>query len=311
MKNMAMAIAIATGLSFTACKSDKDEITIDKDVINTPFKQGTIDMGMFMGDIDIAATIDAIDFSRDDAKQQFEEYVNSLPPDENLFTRISELQNNNPLAALGALLSISKATYYIKDQAVMGEITGFGWSMDHFHDRGNDLAKMYLTTLVQTDEIPDEDRQIYATYKPSENEGAGNRNSLDLDLYDRVTSSTKVNVEGYLCDVATYQMKTQTGGDIENPVNKIVVYTSPLFDKTINFTHPYYLPESGGILRLDIYLEDSNTPTLVMRPVSINEEVLSNDDLSVRTSTPVYDINDLNLGLKSFGILLSGWGVLQ
>ena len=306
------SLVIILPVFFMSCNNDKDDAQPNEAVITEQFKEGIIEMGMFSGEIDFGEFIDQLDFSRADIKQQFTNLISSLPANKNPLTVIQNLQANNPLAALGATLSISKCDYIIKDQVVLGKATGFGWEMDHYHNRQSNIANMYLETLVQTNQIAEGDKKLYASYVPSQDLGAGNRSELDLNNYERKIQSKKVNVSGYECDVVVYEIKNQDGGEgsIQNPLNKLVVYTSPLFDKTINFTHPYYLPEEGGILRIDIYLENKNTPTITMKPISINARQIADTELVARTATPEHSTTDMNFGFKSLAIILSGWGVL-
>ena len=290
----------------------KENLNPDETVIKEAFKEGTVEMGMFSGEIDFGKFIDQLDFTKSDVKIQFTSLVNSLPANENPLSLIQQLQTSNPLSALAATLSISKCTYIIKDQTVLGKAKGLGWNMDHLHNEQSDIAKMYLETVITGNQIAEADKKLYTSYIPSKDLGAGSRNELDLDNFIRKKQTKKVNVSGYECDVIIYEQKSQPSNDqdITNPLNKLVVYTSPLFDKTINFTHPYYLPEQGGILRIDIYLEEKNTPTIVMKPVSINPRTVSDNELITRTASPQYEITDMNFGFKSLSIILSGWGVL-
>lgn len=312
-KILSASLIIVLSLVCMSCKSDKDDAKPNEPVITEQFKEGIIEMGMFSGDIDFGEFIDQLDFSRADIKQQFINLTSSLPPNKNPLTLIENLQNSNPLAALGAILSISKCDYIIKNQVVLGKATGFGWQMDHYHNRQSDMANMYLETLVQTNQIAEEDKKLFARYTPSQDLGAGSRSELDLNNYERRIESKKINVSGYECDVVVYEIKNQGGGegDIQNPLNKLVVYTSSLFDKTINFTHPYYLPEEGGILRLDIYLEKKNTPTITMKPTSIKSRSVTDSELFTRIASPEYSISDVNFGFKSLSIIMSGGECLQ
>jgi hypothetical protein len=311
-KKLIVLFVITLAVSLSSCSSDKNDAEPNEPVITDQFKEGVIEMGMFSGDIDFGTFIDQLDFSRADIKDQFTNLTNSLPSSKNPLTLIQNLQASNPIAALGATLSISKCTYVIKDQVVLGKATGFGWQMDHYHNRKSDAANMYLETLVQTDQIAEQDKKLYASYVPSQDLSAGNRSEMELSNYERKIQKEKVNVSGYECDVIVYEMKNQDGDEsgIQNPLNKLVVYTSSLFDKTINFTHPYYLPEDGGILRLDIYLEEKNTPTITMKPTSINARAVANSELVARTASPEYSTTDVSFGFRSLAIILSGWGVL-
>src|SRR5690606_24159996 len=136
------------------------------------------------------------------------------------------------------------------------------------HDVKNDEGKFFLRTLVQTDEIPPEDRELSFHYVPSADLGVGSGGAIDVLMYDREVAAEKAVVAGYSCQVSTYTIQSQhiPEPDPENPLPptpicyKLVVYTSDAFNKTINFTHPFYLPEDAGILKLEIFYDNGDEP---------------------------------------------------
>lgn len=296
-----------------SCGSSDNKTPLDEsnpEVLNKPFKEGVVEMGIFSNDIDLGKLIGKIDFSKPDVKQQFKELVRNDQESKAIFDLIQSVGKQNPLAALAMTLNIAECTYYIKNDVVLGYVRGFGWTMDNFHNKGDDRGSLYMETLVQTNQIANQDKKIYSSYKPSENTGAGAVNDIDFNLYNREVQSAKQNVSGYECDVIVYTSKNTNLNTIAQ-LNKLVVYTSSLFNNTINFTHPYYLNENGGILRLDIYLVDNNTPTLVMKPKLIKEQTVTTKDLTSRIATPIYTSTDVNWAFKSLAIMMSGWGVLE
>lgn len=318
MNKISTAFILTVFFLFSCSSSDKGKPLGDSSsssssspkLVNKPFKQGVINMGIFNNDVDLGKFIEKINFSKPDVKQQFEKLLKNDQESKAIFELIQNAGNQNPLAALAMTLNIAECTYNIKNDVVLGKVRGFGWTMDNFHNKGEDQASLYIETLVQTNQIPDQDKKIYSLYQPSKKIGAGAINNVDFNLYKREIQATKQNVSGYDCDVIVYTPKNIA---TKTPVklNKLVVYTSPLFDNTINFAHPYYLEEKSGILRLDIYLIDNTTPTLVMKPKSIREQTLTSQDLISRTSTPVYAATDVSWAFKSLTIMMSGWGVLK
>lgn len=309
------------GLSLTSCSKGGDGIPDTEDngeVVTDVFAEGVIEMGMYSHDVDLGYFIDKIDFSRDDVREQVEELIENTPSDQNIFTLIEELSERNPFVALSLMMNAVTSTYYVKDDVVFGAARGFGYEYDNFHDRRNDEGKIFIRTLVQTDEIPEEDRALSLTYVPSVDLGIGEH--IEHDLYDRRVESRKENVNGYLCEVSTYTLKpgyAPPAADPENPVpttptvRKLLVYTSKLFNPTINFTHPFYLPEEGGILRLEVFYENTDEPTFVMSPKEIIPRPVTGDELQIRVKEPVYTINDTSLAWKLFSIFFSGWGALE
>lgn len=48
-----------------------------------------------------------------------------------------------------------------------------------------------------------------------------------------------------------------------------------------------------------------------MKPKEIKEIKLTANDLTSRTTVPVYTHEDINWGFKALAIMMSGWGMLE
>lgn len=282
---------------------------INPDVVHEKFNEGIIEMGMYSNNIDLGHLINKIDFSKNDVNKQFADLIKSDAKSQAIFERIESLSKQNALAGLAITLNLAECTYLIKNEAVLGKVRGFGWTMDNFHNRKNDEGSLYLETLVQNEQFGSHDKKVYSRYKPSAQKGAAAVNAIDFTLFNREVQLKKQNVSGYECDVIVYTPKET---DSEDPqLKKLVVYSSTLFDNTINFAHPYYLDEVGGILRLDVYLTDMETASLVMKPKSIQQKAVNAVDLVSKTALPVYTELNTDWAVKSLGIMMSGWGMLN
>lgn len=315
MKKTALYLWLSMAFFTAACSLDKqDDIDDIGNITDIPFTEGIVEMGMYSHGIDIGHYIKQIDFSRDDAKEQMEALMAEAEPEENLLVHFQKLSEQNPLAGLVLMFNTIISDYHIKGDVVLGKSRGFGYIYDHLHNKQQDVGKIYMKTLVSTEEIPEADRQLYVEYSPSEQEATSPNTSFDADLFDRHVLAEKENILGYACNVSVYTVKAGYGApDPDNPlsfpmIQKLVVYTSPLFSNTINFTHPFYMPEEGGILRVDMYLDNSDQPTLEMRPYKIIPQNISEAQLRVETAEPVYQMTDLSWGFKSLAIFMSGWG---
>lgn len=304
---------------FSACAKNDPAAPEEQPGDNTPFSEGTIEMGMYSHGIDLGYFIKEIDFSRDDVSEQFLELAENNEEAQQFLALLEEYSASNPFAALGLMMNGVICTYYVKDDVVLGKARGFGYELDNYHDAKKDEGKLFLRTLVQTDEIPDEDRALSVNYVPSVDLGVGSGGTIDASMYDREVSSEKAVVAGYSCQVSTYTIKAQhiPEPDPENPLPqtpicyKLVVYTSDAFNKTINFTHPFYLPEDAGILKLEIFYDNGAEPTLVMQPDNVTPRALTDAELQIQVKDPVYDYNDASIAWKMFAILFSGWGTLE
>lgn len=311
MKKLIISSLVSVFLLFSCSSSDEIKPTNDNNIIiNKPFTEGVVEMGIFSNDVDLGKIIGKIDFSREDVKQQHQYLLTNDAETKAIFEVMKNAGSQNPLVVWAMSMNISECTYFIKDKEVLGEALGFGWNMHNYHNTAEDKGSLYLETLTKIDDIAPEDQKIYSEFKPSENTGVNATNTIDFREFNRQVQNTKQNILGYECDVVVYTPKI-LDEDVPMQLQKITVYTSPLFNNTINFTHPFYLEENAGILRLDIYYLNNEEPTLVMKPKAIKEQVINQQDLTSKTATPIYSTDDMNWGFKALAIMMSGWGAIE
>lgn len=311
MKKVIISSLVSVFFLFSCGSSDETKPTEDNHtVINKPFAEGIVEMGIFSNDVDLGKIIGKIDFSREDVTQQYQDLLTNDAEAKAIFEVIKNTSNQNPLVALAMSMNISECTYFIKNKEVLGKARGFGWDMYNYHNTTEDKGSVYLETLTKIDEIAAEDRKIYSEFKPSQNTGVNATNTVDFSKFNRQVQPKKENVLGYECDVVVYTAKI-VDENMPIQLQKITVYTSSLFSNTINFTHPFYLDENAGILRLDIYYLNNEEPTLVMKPKTIKEQVINQQDLTSKTATPIYSADDMNWGFKALAIMMSGWGAVE
>lgn len=312
MKKIFTSLCLATSFLFYNCNSSEEVKPTEnsEETINKPFKEGTIEMGIFSHEIDLGKLIGKIDFSKKNIKEQYIQLANQDTEVKAISDLITTLGNQNPLTAWAITLNIAECNYAIKNEEVLGKVRGFGWTMDNYYNKTKDQANIYLETVVQTDKIAEQDRKIYSSYKPLENNTVSSINKVDFSQFDRETQSGKENISGYLCDVVVYTPKI-IDENAPMQLRKLIVYTSPLFNNAINFAHPFYLEENQGILRLDIFYLNNDQPTLVMKPKEIKETKITTNDLTTRIATPVYTQDNINWGFKALAIMMSGWGAME
>lgn len=312
MKKIFTSLCLATSFLFYNCNSSEEVKPTEnsEETINKPFTEGTIEMGIFSHEIDLGKLIGKIDFSKKNIKEQYIQLANQDTEVKAISDLITTLGNQNPLTAWAITLNIAECNYAIKNEEVLGKVRGFGWTMDNYYNKTKDQANIYLETVVQTDKIAEQDRKIYSSYKPLENNTVSSINKVDFSQFDRETQSGKENISGYLCDVVVYTPKI-IDENAPMQLRKLIVYTSPLFNNAINFAHPFYLEENQGILRLDIFYLNNDQPTLVMKPKEIKETKITTNDLTTRIATPVYTQDNINWGFKALAIMMSGWGAME
>lgn len=307
-KNIFYILLGITLLSVACTKDNGGDDTGTGETITEPFTEGIVEMGMYSHGIDLGYYIKNIDFSRDDTREQLESLIEEQGAEQDFISLFQAIGDQNPLAALVLTMNTVICDYYIKGETVLGKARGFGYIYDHFHDQGNDIGKIYMETDVQTDEISESDRRLSVEYAPSEQKDVNPNSSFDVDLFERTLLTKKENVEGYACDVTEYIPK---GGNVNIPMKKLLVYTSTLFSSTINFTHPFYVPEAGGILRIDIFMENDAQATMEMRPYKITPQSIRETQLAIQHTEPVYAIDDVSWAWKSLGLFMSGWSTFE
>lgn len=316
MKN-ANYLFIAVTLLVLGCAKESP-IDTELPVTNEPFTEGVIDMGMYSHGVDLGFFIENIDFSRDDVQEQFIDLVENHEEGERFVELIETYAQSNPMLGLALMMNGVLCTYYVKDEVVLGKARGLGFLFDNYHNAKDDKGQLFVRTLVQTDEIPEADRELSIQYTPSEDLGVGSGGAISASMYNRQVLSQKEVVAGYDCNVSTYTLKPEhiqeTDPNIPpvslTGVYKIVAYTSTAFDKTINFTHPLYLPEDEGILKLEIYFENVDEPTLVMQPDNITPREVTASEMEIEEKLPMHDFNNLQTGFKILSIMMSGWGAI-
>ena len=240
MKKIITTSLLSVFFLLSCNSSDETKPTDDNHtVINTPFTEGIVEMGIFSNDVDLGKIIGKIDFSRDDIKQQYEALVANDTDAKTIFEVIENTSNQNPFVAWAMSMNISECTYFIKDKVVLGNVRGFGWNMHNYHNTAEDKGSIYLETVTQLDKIAEQDRKIYTEFKPSENAGANATNTIDFSEFNRQVEPKKQNVLGYECDVIIYTPKI-VDNTMPMQLQKIAVYTSPLFR---DFAFRYLLPK--------------------------------------------------------------------
>lgn len=300
-------ICFIIGVAFSGCGSPAGTPREKASIVSAvkPFTEGVIEMSIFTQGVNVGKLTRKIDYSKNNLEQQIAELMKTDKDAKTMFEAMQKASAKSPIAGLAMAFNISECTYYIKDDIVLGRATGLGWTMDNYHNQGKDEGSLYLETMAKGSRISKQDQKIYALYTPSQNRGRGAISDIDFAHFDRKPQDVKQDVSGYACDVITYApRKTEPSAPMQ--VYKLIVYTSPSFNNTINYTHPFYLKEPDGILRIDIYLTDADTPTLIMQPTSIKARSITADELTSRTATPVYTVLEGPWVFKALAIMMSG-----
>ncbi|MFD0700313.1 hypothetical protein [Myroides pelagicus] len=294
--------------SNSAVIGDIETPEVPGEVVTTPFVEGKMTMSIYSKGINVGGLLDKVDYSKGNVYGQFQALMTSLPKEENPFLAWGDLFDKKPMAAFALMMSMTKADYYVKNSTVLAKAKGLTWQMDHFHSEDQDKASVYLKAMAPAADMPVENQTAYAVYTPSKGETYTEGSSIDYKKFNRRKLDKIAYVNNYACEVIEYTLikaPTDPNSEFSFGYNKLLVYTSELFDKTINFTHSTYLPEDGGILKIEMYVDGIEEPFMVFQPEQVEEKVIVDSELETRVSTPVYKIDDLAFSAKVLGIMFS------
>ncbi|WP_028297343.1 hypothetical protein [Olivibacter sitiensis] len=273
--------------------------------------EGTLTTRVTFAGVDMSPITEKIDYERGDVKEQMATLYKSIPAKD--LSRLQDMMEKNPMMGFALAMTPPQATIHVKDKVAFARTRGLGYEIQHYHNELTDEALLYTASLIQPDEA------VTASYKPSQGYEA-------LFTDDKRITTEKFNVEhspqtatvaGYACAISTYTPKSlqaDAGSAMGIPsvqVHKLVVYTSKDLPKGINFSHPYYLPEDHGIMRIDIYLDKGTEPTMVYEMTSVKKATIDDSMLVPKKTEPLYALTDINYAMKLLGIMMGGMTALD
>ena len=268
--------------------------------------EGTLTTRVTVAGVDMSQVTEAIDYGKGNIQEQMEAAYRQLPAAD--LSRLQTVMTENPMMGLVVAMTPPKATVYVKGQTALAHIRGLGYEIIHAHNEQKDEAFIYTASLMPSGDA------VTAGYQPSQGyEGAfAEDKRITADQFDMARSAGTADVAGHSCTITTYTPKAGTTepAGFNAPLHKLVVYSSKDLPKGINFSHPYYLPEESGILRIDIYLDDTTEPSMVYEVTDIDESPVDDSLLTPRKTEPVYTLSDSDYGMRVLGILLGGLGAM-
>lgn len=268
--------------------------------------EGILTTRVSIADIDMSAFTEKIDYQKGNIQEQMASLYKTIPASHR--SKLKAVTEKNPMMGMVLAMTPPQATIYIKNKIAMANTKGLGYEIQHYHNEQSDEAFLYTQSLIQPGEA------VTAFYKPSLGYKAffTEDKRITPDHFNVERSPKSVDVAGYSCSISIYTPKSLqpgSGSGMGIPtvqVHKLIVYTSKNLPKGINFSHPYYLPEDHGIMRIDIYLDDSDQPSMIYEIVSVKKTSVSGDMLVAKKTEPLYELTDMNYGMKLLGIMMGG-----
>jgi len=63
------------------------------------------------------------------------------------------------------------------------------------------------------------------------------------------------------------------------------------------------------IMRIDIFLEDDEQPTMIYKITSVKKEAVDDKLLLAKKTEPLYQLTDMSYGMSVLGIMMGGMGI--
>ncbi|MFZ4261664.1 hypothetical protein ACFRAE_06455 [Sphingobacterium sp. HJSM2_6] len=268
--------------------------------------EGTLTSRVTMAGVDLSLVTEQIDYSKGNVQEQMQTLFKAIPPAD--FARLRAMMEENPMMGIAMIMMPPKASIHIKNKITYAKTKGLGYEIQHYHNEQSDEAFLYTASLIKPSDA------VTGAYKPSEGYDAlfTEANRITVDKFNVERSTKTAQVAGYTCNISTYTTKSldpETPNSMGIPsvqVHKLVVYTSKELPKGINFSHPYYLPEDHGILRIDIYLNAKAEPSMVYEMTAVDKSPVNDSLLIPKKSEPIYTLTDMNYAMKLMGIMMGG-----
>lgn len=250
--------------------------------------------------VDMSEFTRKLDYSKPELASQFKDIYQSLDPAKR--QKLETLLQSDPSIAMLLALTPPQGTLYIDGDIALAKIIGLGYQVQHYHNMQEDKALIYTASLI------DPQMQVTASYSPKQSQKLTLEENRHItpENFTRTLSDKTVQIAGYTCSISTYRPKQAIAPQGALPLSKLLVYSSEQMPKTINFSHPYYLPEEQGILKIEAFLENQTEPILSYTISSVNPQPIGPQQLAFQQSSPLFSLTDMEYSAQVLQIMFSG-----
>ncbi|MFD2034988.1 hypothetical protein ACFSKL_09310 [Belliella marina] len=299
-KNLLMLFTV---LFFASC-SDEDKVpTVDP--VQDQFTEGKIDIDISMeGSPALSLLIEIyrqIDPSRD-MDEQMEEIIAGFTEEE--LAALMEFEdsfdeNGDGLGQLGYMMSIMfmpliDNVVYVKGDEALAKFEALTYRGENKINKKTLLGQYYMQSRWN------EANQLSFTYTEEDFSKDFAQTSIDGGLYNIQRTQETELVAGYLCRKHVY-----TGKSVETAPYKLEVWTSEQMPASVNFLHPYYLEEDGGIMKINAYLVNGLAYPIVYQFTEVTPRIVTAQEMSITETEPIYSYKDdeMTIAFQMFAIL--------
>ncbi len=275
-----------------------------EEFIKEPFQEGILYMKVSFPGNPMAQAFSKLDFDEDIAPQMEAMYAKMSASEQAALSRTGESMG---LMSLVIMMTPFQSTLQYRKGEVLAKAEGYGYHLENYQNSIENKGIYYVASRTG-------ENTVTMRYAPS----TTGKTWQSMEVYHRDFDISTLDepeiVAGYSCQGKRYMAKSDRPSDLKMgqavpQLSKLEVYTSKQMASDINFQHPIYIPEENGILKIIAYFgEGDRATTMVYEATRVQAKVLEDKDMVIRTSTPIYDMDDdkdlLEGGFKLMGIMM-------
>lgn len=297
--------------SVWAC-SDSSSSGPDPDPPVEPFTEGQIDVEVSMpGHPALEVFVDVfgqIDPEAGEMEEQLEIIIQNLSEeDRGALQEFEEAfesgEGPEGLAPFFAIiyLPILEHVIYIREDEATAKFDALTYHGENRYNLSSESGQYYINSRWYPE------NRISYTYIAEDLFDDFAQTAIDDEFYDIEQTGVTETIAGYTAAKRIYTVK-----NTDNPAGpyRLEVWTSEEMTKSVNFSHPFYLEEEGGIMKIAAFLTPDESFPIVYEFVNVTSRSVSDAEMAIQQSEPFYDYGEDadTVGLKMFDILFGSSG---
>lgn len=224
---------------------------------------------------------------------------------QSLFDKLSEEDKaRTGTMMMAAMMTPYYAQIYFSKEKALAKAVAMNYRMESFMNMEEKLGLM--AAFSKNDE-----KNFAISFSADQIKKVWQKEEVSPENYTIVQSPIKEPVIGFQCikTVYTYKKGKQTANNLSSdPPYKIVVWSSPQFDTSLNFFHPLYLNIPHGILKIEVQYDAQSKIKMVYEVVSATAKQLNESDFGMTPTESVvdWDKDPTAASIGMLSILFSG-----
>lgn len=224
---------------------------------------------------------------------------------QSLFDKLSEEDKaRTGTMMMGAMMTPYYAKIYFSREKALAKAVAMNYRMESFMNM--EEKKGLMAAFSKND-----GKNFAISFTADQIKKVWQKEEVTPENYTIVQSLTKEPVIGFQCikTIYTYKKGKKAANILSSdPPYKIVVWSSPQFDTSLNFFHPLYLDIPHGILKIEVQYDAQSKIKMLYEVVSVTAKHLAESDfiMSPTESVVDWDKDPMAASTGMLSILFSG-----